>query len=306
MRIIYVDLLFALNVGMDFLLLTLVGWIWSHPTRVWRRLLAAFLGGAWAILVTLNGQRQWFPDWLGTMLTLGAVSGGMIWQTFEVRGKRCLFYQMTLFGAAFLMSGAVDAVYDHTRLGAFVRDGVMNVGRPQASLKMLFIGAGLVSAGVALAVYLWRSEVGRMKTYQVRLAFRGQILEAEALYDTGNRLTDPVLGKPVHVLELAVAEALLSAEECYFLQHFLETEECPADFPLVHAIPYCSVGQPDGVMPAIFMDELWLLGDTPLHLARPLIGFSFHSLNQDHRYRMILHPEASWEQKSKKWEDRRL
>lgn len=308
MRVVYLDLLFALNAGMDLLLLALVGLAWRRRKRRTRLILAALFGGVWACLVTVNSQlsRPWFAPWFGTLLTWTAVSFLMVKVAFGSRGIRVFQEQMTLFAMTFVVGGAVDAVYYHSSLGTFVRNRVFHYESQSVSAVTLLAGVALGAAGISLGLRAWRSHLRAPDLRRVKLCFRGKTLELCALYDTGNRLKDPVFGRPVHVLELEAAGALLSAEECRFLAHFSETAECQAAFPMVHAIPYCSVGQDNGLMPAIFLDEMWLEGEELLRLERPLIGFSFHPLNQERQYQMILHPAALTEQNSETGEDRRL
>lgn len=290
MKVIYLDLLFGINVAMDVVLLTFVAVFWRKPKR-WRRIFAAaFFGGVWACLVTVNRQQMkpWLAPGVFDCLTWTLISACMTKIAFQSRGRQTLLYQVTLFIMAFLVGGAVDALYYHTKT--------------DVSMLALVVGILLIGFGGGLLLHAWRRGMEAPDIRMVKVAFRGKEIQVNALYDSGNRLYDPISGAPVHVLELAATEGILTDREQEELRAFPNITE--SSF-LLRAVPYVSVGQENGLLPVLRMDSLHVDGDAPYVLTHPLIGFSFHPLNQHGGYRMILHPMTD-EQKSETWEDGRI
>ncbi|MCI8515006.1 MAG: sigma-E processing peptidase SpoIIGA [Lachnospiraceae bacterium] len=292
MRVIYLDMVFLINAGMDLLLLYLTGKIWGRRAQGKRLLFGAFLGGVWACLVTVNGGffAVWVPEWLTAVLTVFVVSFGMLKIAYDIPKGAAAKYLVTLYGLTFLIGGGVDALYYHSSLGAYLRDRLYRGGGGPVSLPVLAAGAFLTAAGCLLVVRCFLPRWREPDIRTVCLEFRGKSILLRGLYDTGNRLADPYFGKPVHVLELEACAGILSEAEISYMAGRIRGEpETEAIFP-VFSVPFRSVGESHGIMPAIFMDELRLEGEAPVRLERPLIGFVPHRLSEERQYQMILHP----------------
>jgi stage II sporulation protein GA (sporulation sigma-E factor processing peptidase) len=294
MKVVYLDLVFLINAGMDFLLLYLTGKVWGRSGRKRQIFLAALAGGVWAGFVTVNSllPSPVLPEWLGVLLTWTAVSLGMLKISFRVKGFSAVKYLVTLYGMTFLVGGCVDAVYYHSSLGAYLRDRLYGGGDRSVPIAVLAAGVLLTAAGFVLVM---RVLLPRLKEPDIRtvcLEFRGRSIPLKGLYDTGNRLQDPYFGNPVHVVELDACRGLLSEKEMAYIESMVrgKPEESPLPLLPLLSIPYRSVGESNGILPALFMDELRLEGDNPIRVVRPLIGFAGDPLNQDRQYQMILHP----------------
>ena len=97
---------------------------------------------------------------------------------------------------------------------------------------------------------------------QVTLCYRGNKKEVTALLDTGNRLSEPVSGKPVSVLSGEAAREL-----------------CPRVAGVIY-VPYRSVGRAHGLLAAVRMDFMEIRRDDfYLKVDSPLVGLSKESLS---------------------------
>lgn len=107
--------------------------------------------------------------------------------------------------------------------------------------------------------------------------FQGRSLQVQAFLDTGNRLTDPVSGRPVSVIWAGALEGFFDGA------------------PGVTLIPYRSVGKESGLLPAVKADCICIeLEGKCRELKNPLIAVSQAPLSSDGSYEMLLH-EAFWE-----------
>ena len=79
----------------------------------------------------------------------------------------------------------------------------------------------------------------------VRIYRGGAIICLNALYDTGNRLYEPISGKPVCIVKEEVFQKLLETEEENFIRY----------------IPYRSMGKTKGVLRAVAITRMEILSD---------------------------------------------
>ncbi len=159
---------FLINVWMDFLSLYLAGALMRLPVRGGRYLLAAVLGGAYALVA-------WEAPFLRSLPALMLSAAVMALIAF---GRDCLRPLPVLLGAGFLLAGSAGYLMDW--------------GVPCLWILLL-----------ALAFCLLLSRVFRKNAlagggkYQLLIRHRGRQLALPALRDSGNLLCDPVSALPV-------------------------------------------------------------------------------------------------------------
>ena len=101
-----------------------------------------------------------------------------------------------------------------------------------------------------------------------------------ALRDTGNRLQDPWLHRPVSILEEG---ALPFSVEELLGKSLAETLK-------FHMIPYSSVGCPSGVLTGLVFTRMVIEGtDGEQVIQAPVIGISRGTVSTEKAYQMILH-----------------
>ena len=115
--------------------------------------------------------------------------------------------------------------------------------------------------------------------YDVKITFRGKSVVVRGLYDTGNGLTEPVSGKMVHIAEYKILKPLLEGDE--------KAKEN------IYVIPFRSIGEEDGIMYGIRMDEMVVLvDDEPKFLYNPIIGIYTGNVSKRGNYSVILNRET--------------
>ena len=108
---------------------------------------------------------------------------------------------------------------------------------------------------------------------QVSIFYGGVVRKTTGLWDTGNSLKDPLHNKPVSIVERRVLEPEVSGEELLF------------------QIPYHSLGNTNGMLPALIADYLTIqLGDRTYVAERPVLGLTEEPLSGDSSYNLILNP----------------
>ena len=107
------------------------------------------------------------------------------------------------------------------------------------------------------------------------------MISMTALLDTGNTLKDPVTGHPVLVADSRVAWELLQLQESE-LSDPIGTISRGNHLGL-RLIPYCSVGQPAGMLLGLKVDELRINGRE----ANQIVAFAPNRIGQGSGYEAL-------------------
>ncbi len=281
--ILYLDLFFLLNLIMDLIVLLLCEQIGTRSgipsgewnlKKVFRITASAGFGACWAcIAVCVRG----IPPWLERGITLGIVSTGMTLIAFGYQGTGILICRLfSLLAGALLTGGTVSLLSFRGSSFEQMRSGVI-------------VGAG---AGLALFSFIVSKTVFHLigdsrLFYEVTLKYRGREKTIRALFDTGNRLREPYGNQPVHVI---------TARACRGF--------CEKVAGVIY-IPFCSVGQSQGMLPGIRMDEMEVRrrGQLICRISHPWIALSREPLSSCGEYEMLLNGES--ERNSKIFRDER-
>lgn len=250
---LYVDIFFLENIFMDYALLLLTGQLLHWKISPGRILLGSFVGalGACGLLILPKP---------GLLVTIAAgyvlLSGLMIRIGFAVRERRKLGKGvLCLYGLSFLAGGIFQTLFS------------------RITLPMAF--AGMLSI-LALVLFLKGYQSLKYKTqsmYSVTLFYHEKSKTIRGLKDTGNRLKEPVLGRPVSVAELEVMRELLDEDARLFY------------------IPYHSVGKSSGILPGVTLDSMSIQRETQVQrIERPVIAISKEHVSSQGEYQILLNP----------------
>lgn len=227
---VYLDVLILLNFLVDLLLILGTNRLSGYPMGIKRAVPAAALGGIYAGACVLPGF-GFLGNFLWRLVSLALMSvlafGKQ--QNGLRRGVVFLFLSMALGGIA------------------------MGLGRGG------FWSVVLSAGGVCfLCLIGFRGRVTEQKYIPVTIVHNGNRVALTALVDTGNTLRDPVTGRPVLVVDAAVASRLisLSFEQ---LAHPLETLATAKPQGL-RLIPFNAVGQSTGLLLGIRADSVVVEG----------------------------------------------
>lgn len=240
----YVDLVMLLNFVVDLLLILGTNALTGYPVSGKKAVLSAVLGGIYGGICLLPGF-YFLGGTLWRVVFLGGMSG--IAFGFGRSGlQRCIIFvvlSMALGGIA---------------LGLGKGNTVSLVVAALALAAMCFLG--------------FRGKVGQREFCVVKLVHRGKRKHLVALLDTGNTLRDPITGGSVLVVGSAIAEELLGLCK-QDLAHPMETM-LQSRIPGLRLIPYRSVGQPEGMLLAMKLEEVWIDG----HRTDPIVAFAPHRI----------------------------
>lgn len=196
--VVYVDSVFILNGLMDYFLLLATAHLAGVPPRRGRYVLAALLGGVYAVSVFLPGL-----SWLASPVMKLAAGTAMALTAYGDQEK---FLRMTLL--LFLVSCGFA--------GCVLGFGLVSGGVPMENgifytdvdARVLLLAAGAAYAVLTVVFRASARHGVRGELVPVTLHWEDRQARLTALRDTGNELRDPVTGRPVLVVQASLLEPL--------------------------------------------------------------------------------------------------
>lgn len=257
MPVVYIDVLFLINMGIDAMVLWCSTKIAGVRTRWWRIVAASAVGGIYAVCI-------FFPKLsaLSLLAAKAAVSVMMVCIAFWVNSWRALLRALAAFYVTgFVFGGGITGIVYLTgmgsRLGTVVSNGSIYFNLPW---KLLVLTATAV-CGILRAVvrYLKKFLIAQGILGKLRMSCLQKTTEVTVLLDTGNQLKDPLSGKPVAVVELTRLRPLMQTE-IYNVFEQCRMEELYEVLPYewttrLRMIPYNGVGVENGMLVGIVPDK---------------------------------------------------
>lgn len=230
--VIYIDILFALNWWIDFLLLLGVRRAVGGEGKAWRLAVGALVGAFSCLVLFLPPVSVW----VSLLIRLfAAVLMALV--AFGFRSRRAFMRRVVLlFALSSGLAGLCGALYFFLApQGFYVFNGVVYYSVP----PLLLVALTVVCYGLLwLFEQVLRRRAPKAHLFRVCLTYDGHTVTFSCLYDSGNHLAEPFSGRPVLVVERQVAEALLA--------YVPSVSDLPAGWRL---IPYDTLGG-DGLLPA--------------------------------------------------------
>ena len=277
----YIDVFFVVNLVMDFLLLRLVNRVLKGTATPLRSLAGAALGAAGICVITLLPLSS---SYVRVLLSHGFLGVLMVWVGCRCRSWRKLVTGLLLlYGFSFLTGGILTALPVSTKEGL---------------LTFCFITTAtywILILGMRLLEYL----KGKSSAIcEVVIRAGGKSVKVKGLYDTGNRLRDTLTRKPVSVVEYGKFEELLGEDQKASFERLLDgngsTEDICARSVLAfhpHYISYRSVGQDNGLMLAVTVDELYVsAGEEGSVVKHAVLGLAGNQLSTAGNFQIIVNP----------------
>ena len=251
MRVIYADILFMLNLAVNYLILLATAKISAVCIRRLKLLLGAALGGVYAVAAALIAQSLTQSIWIkiGAAVLMLLVCFG--------RERGLLRITLIFFAVSAAFGGIVLAV-------SLIGGGGAQEAIVPVSLKVLLPSFAASYAVTALVFKkLGRRRAGGFVNIVIKNA--GRKSEINTLIDTGNSLTDPISGGKVLIAEVDALAPLFKPEVVDILrsksknpaQMLEELSGCEIAFRL---IPYSAVGLERGLLLAFKPESITVNG----------------------------------------------
>ena len=283
--IIYMDVFFMVNALMDTVLLKLAAFYIKPQTTFVRCLAGGAVGGVLSCISMLLPYKNMLIHTLYSYIFIALL---MVFVTFgKSNVKQLVGRTASLYLATILLGGIMNLLYDYTYFGYMIQ-GILGAiyDNPVNIIRMtLFTGISYII--IDLLMRLWQRRRLDNNYVQVELRFKGQSMKVKGLIDSGNSLTDPYCGKPVHIVEYEVLQRILEGVDIHREKYRL--------------VPFHSLGQRNGLVEVIELDEMLVSGISGGSVSLqeevrllyeekgPAIGLYHGSLSGDKKYEVLLH-----------------
>ena len=201
---VYVDILFLINLSMDYLCLYVCARILHRKIRLWRLIIASAIGGIYSVLslfIYLNPILALIID-VAVCLVMCTIA------YFErSRGFPSLLLSTFLFiGVSMMTGGCMTALFNLLNkldlpLGSLSGDGISTY-----LFALLALIAGIISLKGGQAL----SRHSSVKECRLYMRFCGEDFELLGLSDSGNLVRDPISGKAVIFVDRETLEKKIS------------------------------------------------------------------------------------------------
>ena len=199
MTVVYIDLLFLLNLIANYLLLLGAGRLSGAVLKRWRIALGAAAGAIYAVLLFVPGL-EWLSAWPCKIMS------GVLMPLIAYGGERGLLrVTLLFFGASAGLAGLVLAVELLGGVGLTIQNGVLYSDFDLRLLLLLLIACYFI-----MSLFFRRIGAhGRREMIQLQIVMMDRTVELSALLDSGHTLTDPATNLPVVVANASCIIPLL-------------------------------------------------------------------------------------------------
>lgn len=284
---IYVDVLFLLNLIVNYIILCSTAFILCKEIMKGRVLLSAVAGSLYNVMI-------FFPQFeiLNLIVLKLLISIVMVIIAFRYTGAFTFIKTLIVYYIInAVYGGGMYAFHHFTSLGTKMNysNGVYYIDLP---LWCVIILAFVFYFLTRLFSFLSDNSVKPQNTVTAQIDFLNQNLTVKALVDTGNSLYDPISLMPVMFVETSVFESKLSA---YFLEKVTEKNinNLPELYNIypelkLRVIPFQDIcGKKDIVF--AFKPRSVKILETDKSLPTTLIAFISTRLSADNSYNALIH-----------------
>lgn len=274
MTVVYIDLLFLLNLIANYLLLLAAGRIAGAALLRWRIGLGAGVGALYAAMVFLPGL-EWLALWpcklaCGVVIVLIAYGGE----------RHLLRVAVVFFGASAALAGAVLGFELLGSVSLTLEHGVFYSRLDIRLLLLLFVACYFV-----LSLFFHRTGHKDRELVRLEVELEAGAASLTALVDTGHSLIDSATNRPVVVAEARALADLLPdwADASAPIQ---SVERChAAGSRQARLVPYRAVGVECGMLLALRTQGVTVNGKP---LGRLLLALSPTTVDDGSGYQALL------------------
>lgn len=294
---IYLDVVWALNFCLDFMLLLLTKALARDDTKIRKVIFGAFIASL-IVPITLFYPNSFFASLIGKIIySLFIIFCSFGFITIYRFFKLVLLFYFTTFaiggglvGLHFLFSNPISM----SSSGFITYNS--GYGDPVSWLFVL-IGFPFVWYFTKKRMDKHASEKIRYdQLYSVSIKMKDKSFSTKGYIDSGNQLVDPLSKKPVIICDQTFLKKWFTEEDWIHLKNAYETfdmEMIPKDWESnIQVVPYQGVQGNNMFLFALRPEHLIVYyGEQQIKSSKLLIGIQFAELTKDNSYHCLLHPQ---------------
>ena len=295
MPIVYVDVLFVVNLIINYILLSACAVLSKIKANRLRMFLGAFMGACYSVLI-------FFPDFSVIYSTIFKMLFSMLiiaasFAFYSIKGyiKALFIFYMVSFGFGGCVLGIFYFSDFGSKLGAIYSNGVLYFNLPWTVLAT----AGLLFYFTTkiFSYFSSRNFRGGGLRKKLYISFENNTAEVTALMDTGNSLVDPLTLNPVIVAEYKMLKNLFSEDVRLSLDQleggnltWIMSDIVQKGIP-ARLIPFSSLGKSNGMLIGFVPDRAEIHDNCGVRvLDKCVVGIYNKQLSKDRSYGALLNP----------------
>lgn len=281
---VYIDVLFTVNMLVNYFLLLIAAGIAKTPYNRLRLLLASVIGGIYCVLI-YTADISILQNIIFKIASTFAISIIAFKYINLAHFLRCTFL---LFAVGFSFVGIVYGVY--FLLQPQIMDVKNSIIYIHISPITLILCSLICYVVILLFNYLLKPHtISESERYEVTISYHSKSVVATGFVDTGNLLTDVFTDYPVILCSFLTVESLFSLEEksAFYAPFSGETDIIPKSF---RCIPVSTVSG-SCLLPMFKPDSVILKSKSSRHHIERVLVAVFNPENYQSPHKIILNPE---------------
>ena len=295
MPVIYIDVLFVVNLIINYILLRACCIFCGLKINHYRMFLGAFIGACYAVLIFFPNFSVIYSTMCKMLISMLIVAASFPFYSVRTYIKALLIFYVVSFGFGGCVLGIFYFSDVGAKLGAVYSNGVLYFNLPWTILALS--GALFYIAMKLFAFFSGRTYRGNNLRKKLFLSFGENTAEITALLDTGNSLVDPVSLSPVIIAEYKMLKHLfsddiritldkLSCDNLTWIMSDVTEKGLPA-----RLIPFSSLGKANGMLIGFVPDRAEIIDDCGVRiLEKCVVGIYNQPLSKDRSYSALLNP----------------
>ena len=282
--IIYIDILFLLNMCLDFIVIATTAFFTGRECNIRRVLLSSAFGAIYSTII-------FFPELnsFNIVIIKIIVSCALIAISFKITSLS-LYIKTTViyYIINFLYGGCIYAFHRFTILGSKIN---YSNGEYYIDMPLWLIITVCISFYFLVKILSTRLNNSLIKneTVKVTIVLNEKRAELTALIDTGNSLYDPISSLPVMIVQKDALKNLINCDSLFSKnsKDFYENIKTNK----LRIIPFCDASGKKETLYAFKPSRIFLT-DSGVELNQMLVGITDHKLSINNDYCALLHSKT--------------
>lgn len=295
MPVIYIDVLFVVNLLINYVLLCACNVFAQLKLNKLRVLFGAFIGACYAVMIFFPDFSLFYSTIFKLLISMLIVAVSFPFYTVLSYIKTLIIFYMVSFGFGGCVLGIFYFSDIGAKLGAVYSNGIFYFNLPWT---ILALSGSIFYLSVRL-FGLFSKKMANTKNLRKKLclSYGEHTAEITALMDTGNSLIDPISLSPVIIAEYKSIKNLFNEEIRSGLDRMGEENliwvmsEVSQKGLSARLIPFSSLGKDNGMLIGFVPDKVEIRDDCGIRvLEKCVVGLYEKPLSKDRSYGALLNP----------------